>query len=569
MPRFSQRNVLKTLTFSIVGAFLTSMSYAADIARFDWVEYRGIERGRAPGPGEYRNPVLGGFYPDPSVVKVGRDFYLVNSTFSWFPGIPVWHSRDLVHWRQIGNAIARRDQLDFTGIGMSKGVFAPAIAHHDGLFYIVNTCVSCGDNYVITARDPKGPWSKPVWLKNVGGIDPSLFFDADGKAWIVNNDAPDGPPRYEGHRAIWLRPFDLKTLQATGPGKVIADSGVDPAKKPIWIEGPHLFKKDGAYYLMAAEGGTSEGHSEVIFRANRVDGPYVPAPPSVNPILTQRDLDPARPNPITSSGHADLVRLDDGTWWAVFLATRPYADILYNSGRETFLLPVTWKAGWPTILPHNTAIPTIARAPVLQRDSALPTTGNFVARDDFSGAALGPEWMMMRTPQTRWWRLDQGALALSVRPERLGDNKQPSFVARRQQSAEAIISTALRFVPAEGEEAGLAALQNDNYFLTIALTRAGGRLAVRVTRRAGATEPASGVTVASKPVPAAPIQLRILAHGGRYDFDYALTPGQWRPVAHGVDGTNLSTAKAGGFVGVLMGPFAQTAKGASPAPLKP
>ncbi|HWI85246.1 MAG TPA: glycoside hydrolase family 43 protein, partial [Sphingomonas sp.] len=253
---------------------------AAKVALFDRVSYEGHEPGPAPQSGKYRNPILAGYYPDPSVVKVGADFYLVNSTFSWFPGIPVWHSRDLVHWRQIGNAISRPEQLNFTGITMSHGVFAPAISYHDGRFFIVNTCVECGGNFVVTARDPKGPWSQPVWLKDVGGIDPSIFFDDDGSAWLVNNDGPEGAPRYDGHRAIWLHRFDPGTLQTRGTPRVIVDGGVDPSKKPIWIEGPHLFKKDGAYYLMAAEGGTSTGHSEVIFRADRIEGPYVPAPPS-------------------------------------------------------------------------------------------------------------------------------------------------------------------------------------------------------------------------------------------------------------------------------------------------
>jgi xylan 1,4-beta-xylosidase len=543
------------------------MSCATNLARFDWVEYRGVEPGRAPAAGEYRNPILGGFYPDPSIIRVGTDFYLVNSTFSWFPGIPVWHSRDLVHWRQIGNAISRPGQLNFTGLGMSRGVFAPAISHHDGRFYIVNTCVDCGGNFVITARDPKGPWSQPVWLKNVGGIDPSLFFDDDGSAWLVHNWSPKEKQRYSGHMAIWLHRFDTKTLQTTGDPTMIVDAGVDPSQNPIWIEGPHLFKKDGVYYLMAAEGGTAEQHSEVIFRSDKVEGPYVPAPASVNPILTQRDLDSGRPNPITSSGHADLVKTAKGDWWAVFLATRPYQGDLYNTGRETFLLPVSWHDGWPTILPHKTTIPVIAKAPALPRDTARPTGGSFVVRDEFAGTALAPEWMMMRTPANSWWRLEKGALVLPARNERLGDGKQPSFIARRQQNADAIVTTALNFAPAEGEEAGLAALQNDNYFLAVGLTRSGGKLIVRVTRRAGASEPADGIVVASKAVPAGPIQLRIHARGGRYDFDYAVRPGRWQAAAHDVDGTNLSTAAAGGFVGTLIGPFAQAANGASPARL--
>jgi xylan 1,4-beta-xylosidase len=562
------RKPLKTLILFAVAINLTSMSLAANVARFDWLEYRGLESGANPGPGSYRNPILAGFYPDPSIVRVGPDFYLVNSSFSWFPGIPIWHSRDLVHWRQIGNAIDRPEQLDFQGLGMSRGVFAPDISYHGRRFYIINTCVDCGGNFVITARDPRGPWSNPVWLKDLGGIDPSLFFDDDGSAWIVNNDGPQGKPLYDGHRAIWLRRFDPGTLQASGPPRLIVNGGVDLARKPVWIEGPHLFNKDGVYYLMAAEGGTATAHSEVIFRAGHIEGPYVPAPSAVNPILTQRDLDPARRAPITSAGHADLVKLDNGDWWAVFLATRPYADDLYNIGRETFLLPVTWRDGWPTILPRGTAIPALARAPALAMESAAPTTGNFIARDDFAGATLAPGWVMMRTPQTRWWRLDRGALLLEARPERIGDGKQPSFLARRQQNAEAIVSTAVSFVPAEGESAGLAALQNDEHFLAVVLTRANGRLMLRVSRRAGANDPLEGATVASRPAPAGPIQLRLHARGGLYDFDYALKRGQWRPLAHDVDGTNLSTAKAGGFVGTLIGPFAQSAKGAAPVALK-
>ena len=568
MSQFSLRNLLKTLTFLGGAGFLTSMSSAAGLAHFDWVDYRNVETGPAPAAGQYRNPILGGYYPDPSVVRVGDDFYLVNSTFSWFPGIPVWHSRDLVHWRQIGNAIHRPDQLDFSGLGMSRGVFAPDISYHKGRFYIVNTCVGCGGNFVVTATDPKGPWSKPVWLKNVDGIDPSLFFDDDGSAWLVHNAPPQGKSRYNGHMAIWLTRFDPQTLRAVGEAKVIIDAGVDPSKNPIWIEGPHLFKKDGTYYLMAAEGGTSEGHSEVIFRSDKVDGPFVAGPPSVNPILTQRDLDPARPNPITSSGHADLVKTAKGDWWAAFLATRPYAEgLYYNTGRETFLLPVTWADGWPTILPHATPIPAIAEAPNLPADTAPPTTGSFTAHYDFKSAGLGPNWMMMRTPKTRWWRIDKGALVLPARPERLGDGKQPSFVALRQQSAEAEVTTMVRFEPAEGEEAGLAALQNDDDFLSVVVTRSGGKRMLRVSRRAGATDPAEGVTVATHDAPAGPIRLRIHARGGLYDFDYASANGQWLPVAHDVDGHNLSTYKAGGFVGTLIGPYAQTSKGA--APLRP
>ena len=164
------------------------------------------------------------------------DFYLVNSTFGWFPGIPVYHSRDLVHWQQVGNAIDRPGMLDFHGLGVERGVFAPAITWHDGTFYILNTCVDCRGNFLITAKDPAGPWSNPVWL-DFEGIDCSLFVDDDGSAWVVNNGEPPEAPRYSGHRAIWIQAFDLNTLKLFGPRKVLVDGGVHPQDKPVWARG--------------------------------------------------------------------------------------------------------------------------------------------------------------------------------------------------------------------------------------------------------------------------------------------------------------------------------------------
>ena len=542
-------------------------------ARFDWVSYAGTDGADVPD-GSYRNPVLAGFYPDPSVVRVGADFYLVNSTFSWFPGIPVFHSRDLVHWTQIGNAIDRPGQLDFKRLGMSRGIFAPDISHHDGRFFIVTTCVDCGGNFVITAADPKGPWSDPIWLPSVEGIDPSLVFEDDGSASIVNNRAPVGPPRYEGHRALWIERFDPRALKMLGNPRMIVDGGVDPTTKPVWIEGPHIFRADGRYYLTAAEGGTAVAHSQVVFRADRVDGPYSPAPPTVNPILTQRDLDPARENPVTSAGHADFVRLADGRWWATFLATRPYRGDLYNTGRETFLLPVTWKDGWPVILPRGVAIPRVAAQLLPTPPSrtapdrasaraATPMTGTFTARDEFDGPSLLPLWMTMRTPGTPGWRVAGGALLLEARAEGIGDHGQPSFVARRQAHRDASVTTSVMFDPANGAEAGLAAVQDDDHFLAVAVTRHDGRPAVRVSRRASAAEPATGRTLAMIPIASAAlgrsIRLRIVARGALYDLDYAIGTGAWRTARNDVDGSILSTALAGGFTGTMIGPYARAA----------
>ncbi len=546
------RNMFACAGAALVAAHaIPANAQSSEPARFGWFEYSGTDGGKI-APTDYRNPIIAGYYPDPSIVRVGQDYYLVNSTFSWFPGIPVWHSRDLVNWRQIGNAIDRPGQLDFTGITMSSGVFAPAISYHDGRFYIVNTCVRCKENFVITATNPAGPWSDPVWLPTVPGIDPSLFFDDDGRVWMVNNRDPAGASLYQGHKAIWLEEFDPKALAMKGNARMIIDGGVDISKKPIWIEGPHLFKKDGVYYIVAAEGGTSVDHSQVVFRSDRLEGPYTPAPPSVNPILTQRDLPKGRPDPVSAAGHADLVETPDGKWAAVFLATRPYAQEYDNTGRETWMLPVTWKDGWPTILPHNTPVPRVLKRPLAAGEAAPPQTGSFTARDEFNGTALPLNWMTMRgakvTVAGGELRLDPG--------EGLGVMGKPAFAARRQQHIDAAAETELLALPAPGTTAGLAALQNDNYFLTIAAVASDKGVILRAARRSGEKEPASGVTLAEQPITAkGPIRFRITARAGRYELAYAVG-GKWTVLAKDVDGTNLSTATAGGFVGTLIGPFA-------------
>ena len=541
---------------ALVAATLATSAAAAAPARFAWFDYRGTDA--APvAAGQFRNPIVAGFYPDPSITRVGSDYYLVHSTFTYFPGLPVLHSKDLVNWRQIGNAIDRPGQLDFKALDMSRGVFAPDISHHNGRFYIVNTCVDCGGNFVITATKPAGPWSDPAWLPTVEGIDPALFFDDDGSAWLINNREPIGGSKYDGHRALWLERFDPVTLKMLGNPKQVVDGGIDLSKKPIWIEGPHIYRHKGAYYLVAAEGGTSVNHSQVVMRADAVTGPYIPAPGSVNPILTQRDLPADRPGPISAAGHADLVELPDGRWWSVFLATRPYADDFYNIGRETFLLPVDWSGTWPSILPQGQAIPLSVPLPLPATPGARPMTGSFAARDDFGGTKLGMEWMSMRVPA---YKLEGGELLLTPSATGLGDFGGPAFVARRQQHRDAAVATQLRFAPAEGEAAGLAAIQNDNHFLTIALTKRDGKTLVRVARRSGPSEPRDGVTVAERAVTAkGPIRLRITMRGGRQDFAYA-TGKAWVDVVRDVDATNLSTQTAGGFLGTMIGPFAQGAR---------
>jgi alpha-N-arabinofuranosidase len=568
---------MKRIVIAVGGAFALLLAACTTVpqpeaadragtASFDWFDYRGEDpvSGPAPRAGEYRNPILSGFYPDPSITRVGNDFYLVNSTFSYFPGIPVFHSRDLVSWTQIGNAIDRPTQLDFGRLGMSRGVFAPTIEHHRGTFYILNTCVDCGGNFLITASNPAGPWSDPVWLRELnGGIDPSLYFDEGGRAWIVNNGPPVGTPLYEGHRAIWIQQYDPAAKRMIGPRSVLVNGGVDMSKKPAWIEGPHIFRKDGFYYLSAAEGGTAEGHSQVVLRSDRVTGPYLPNP--ANPILTQRDLPRDRPLPITSAGHADFVETAAGEWWATFLAVRPYAGDDYNTGRETFLMPVKWHDGWPRITAPAEAIPYTHSRPKLPAQPAppVPTSGAFTVRDEFNGRSLPPYWLMMRNPREKWYDLSGGALHLQPRPVGLGDMGNPSFLGRRQQHMNASATTLIRYRPiADGSEAGMAAIQNDDFWYFLGIVRDNGRLMVSLKRRSGPNTPVAGETLASAPLelPAgAPLLLRIEARGGHYDFSYATRENEWRLLRGGEDGTILSTRTAGGFVGALFGLHARSA----------
>ncbi|OHD00402.1 glycoside hydrolase 43 family protein [Sphingobium sp. D43FB] len=534
---------------------LSSTAAQAEPARFERFTYDGqsIEQVKA-GPGEYINPILSGYYPDPTITRVGDDYYLVNSSFAHFPGLPIFKSKDLVNWVQIGNAIDRPSQLDFTGRRTSEAVFAPDISWHDGVFYIVNTCVACRNNFVITATDPAGPWSDPIWLP-FEGIDPSIYWEGD-KAYIVNNRAPDEPPRYDGHRAIWIQEYDWRAGKMVGPSTQLINGGVDISKKPVWIEGPHIFRKDGYYYLTAAEGGTSVNHSQVVLRSKKLRGPYLPY--ADNPILTQRDMDPNRPDPIGSAGHAKLIQTQKGDWWATFLAVRPYKGDFYNIGRETFLLPVTWKDGWPIILPRGEKIPHVGKVPDLpaQPSPALPVSGNFTYTDDFDGDRLAMQWIGIRTPHQPFYRVTNGALELESSTP-LGDlNGVPAFVGRRQQHAVATMSTTMRFTPEkDGDTAGLAAIQSDRSHIVFGVTQVGGKKMIALTSRDNAD---TDMLVTSAPLTATgPVTLTIRAEGGKMAFDYEVD-GKRATLKSDLDATLLSTRKAGGFVGTVVGPYRYT-----------
>lgn len=549
--------MMHKVVFSAAAALFASTAFAApssSSAEFLWMRYAGSNPAEDAIPlqkGEFRNPILPGFQPDPSIIRVGQDYYVVNSSFGWFPGIPIFHSRDLVNWRQIGNAITSAADFKLSAVGINRGIFAPTIRWHKGLFYIITTCIECGDNFIITARDPKGPWSKPVWLKEVTGIDPDLFFDDDGRVWITNNDAPDGPAQYDGHRALWIQEYDLAQGKVIGPRRVVVDRGVKPEEKPIWSEGPHIYKKDGYYYLTAAEGGTSDDHRQTIYRSTSVTGPYIPGPH--NPILTQRNLDPARPLPVYATGHADFVQLAENDYWAVFLATRPYERNLTNLGRETFLLPVTWKDGWPHMLPSGTAVPLKLKRPKL----AVGKGGTDWSKwyENFDGHVLGPQWLSRKPVAADWLTLKQKPGSILLR----GDGTQ--FIGQRQRHRKAEISTELAYAGLSSDHrAGLAAIADEGHqlFFGIENGKSGPTLMVGSLGLKGA--PKSETRLFQRPMKMLQnqnIRLRMTINGGSAEFAFAQGKGAWETILSNADARILATEYDGLlFTGTVLGLYA-------------
>ncbi|HEV7331296.1 MAG TPA: glycoside hydrolase family 43 protein [Flavisolibacter sp.] len=507
----------------------------------------------------YTNPVLAGFYPDPSICRVGDDYYIVNSSFAYYPGLPIFHSKDLVSWKQIGHAMDRPEQLPLIGARITRGLFAPAISYYKGRFYIVCTLIDKGGNFVITATNPAGPWSNPTYLKEVEGIDPSLFFDeSTDKAYIVYNSEPPGrKPLWDGHRTIRMYEFDYTNKKVVGEEKLLVNGGVDTAKHPVWIEGPHIYRINDWYYLMCAEGGTGYNHSEVIFRSKSLEGPFVPW--EGNPILTQRHLDRGRKNPITTTGHADLVQAPNGTWHAVFLACRPYEGDHYNIGRETFLAPVTWTPdGWPVITKgteevknrYPLPLPGAGKVPV------NPFSGNYTFRDDFEDKPLNVRYTFLRTVTEKWYSASdkKGHLALQLRPQTVSGKENPSFVGFRQAHHQGSATTKVNFVPAaEKEKAGLVIFQNESHYYYLCKSRQGGKPVVQLYQSDGD----SMKLLASHPLASLnkEVYLRLEPNKDVYNASFSVDGKKWIPVLQ-VDGKFLSTASAGGFTGCVFGLYA-------------
>ena len=457
-------------------------------------------------PSAAPNPILSGCYPDPSVTRVGGDYYLVTSTFEYFPGLPVFHSTDLEHWTQLGHAVDRPTQLDLSAVPSSGGLFAPTIRHHDGVFYLACTLVGGlgrTGHFVLTATDPAGPWSDPAWLDGAEGIDPSLFFDDDGRAWLAAT-RPAHHPRWHDQTEVWLREFDPVTSTLVGDEHVLWNGALLGA---VWAEGPHLYRRDGWYYLLASEGGTEANHAVSVARSRSVTGPYTGDP--ANPVLTHRNLGPG--HPVTNVGHADLVETPDGGWAAVLLASRGPDSPL---GRESFVVPVEWHDGWPVFAPGV--------GQVVLDEPAAPRRG-----------MPGPlEWTGVRTAPAAVIAGDTVTLAGNA------------FAGVRQRHPSFAFGARVVGLESGSDATGLAIRQSDEAHVRFVTTTAG----VTATRTEhGRTE------VLATAGPATTLEIR--GRDGRYEL--------WaddRLIA-AFDGAFLGSAEAGGFVGVWLGLVADAGGG--------
>lgn len=478
----------------------------------------------------YINPVISGFNPDPSVCRVGEDYYLVTSSFEYFPGVPVYHSRDLMNWQQIGYCLDRKDQLNLEGMGLWQGIYAPVIRYYDGLFYMFTTLVGGGGNFYVTTTDPAGPWSDPVWVDE-GQFDPSLFFDDDGKVYYTRR----------GPTGIVQAEIDLKTGKLITPMKEIARGFISRD-----AEGPHLYKIDGWYYIMIAEGGTRFLHMETMGRSRDPWGPFEPCP--FNPVLAQHE---GYSNVIRSTGHAELVQAHDRSWWMFFLATRhTWYDGLSNLGRETFLAPVSWKDGWPYV-EGKYVLDTDVRVKTLpiKKFESLPK------RDDFTSDKLGLKWMHLRNPINHSFTLTEkeGVLRLYGNQYTLSDLNAPAFVGQKQKHISCIATARLSFSPAApNEESGLTVYLNDRYHYDLAVTRRDGSLCLVVRKTVGDIVAETARVI----LPENTICLRIRSDERKYYFEYSLDEGgEYKIIDDGLCQL-ITTELASSFTGTVIAMYA-------------
>jgi len=538
---------------------------------FSKVVYQGDDQLYKKNPlkaGEFYTPVLQGCYPDPAITRKGDDYYMVCSSFAMFPGVPIFHSKDLVNWTDLGGVLNNVNEFNPHDTGISAGVYAPGITynpHNDTFYMIVTAFTGNMGNIIVKTKDPMKGWGSPIKL-DFGGIDPCIFFDDNGKGYIVHNDAPDkGKELYIGHRVIKVWEYDTATDKVIpGTDKIIVDGGVDLSKKPIWIEAPHLYKKDGRYYLMCAEGGTGGNHSEVVFISDSPKGPFKPS--SNNPILTQRYFPKDRANKIDWAGHADLVLGPDNKYYGVFLGIRPNEKDRVNAGRETFMLPVDWSGTFPVfengLVPMEPKLKTPNGAENKTGKDGFFPNGNFTFEENFTSNKLDYRWIGLRGPRENFISVTKKGLQINPFEVNIKEVKPTSTLFYRQQHNSFTFATTIDYKPAsEKDLAGITCLQNERFNYVFGITKKGNDTYILLER----TEKGESKIIASTKIDIKkPIRLQVKAIGDSYEFSYSIDGIDFKNLGGAVSGDILSTNAAGGFTGALVGLYATAANDAQP-----
>ena len=456
----------------------------------------------------HAHPLIPGYHPDPSVCRVGNDYYIVNSSFQYFPGVPIFKSSDMKHWEQIGNVLDRENQLPLKGASSWLGIYAPTIRYNDGTFYMITTNVGNGGNFMVTASSPEGPWSDPIWLQQQG-IDPSLYFE-NGKCYMVSN--PDN--------TITLCEIDPST------GKQLTESrGIWQGTGGRYPEGPHIYKKGEYYYLLISEGGTEIAHSLTIA------------------CMAAQD------SQVQGTGHGDLVEDTNGQWWMTFLAFRFYNGSYHHLGRETFLVPVEWDdQGWP-VVNHGKPLQAVTKDTDF---ASLPQTA--IANSAAKGfKTMGPEWVFIQNPDSTKYEHRGKTLRLHGSKSTLTDNDRPTFMGRRQQHADMTVSVGIDATLLKpGDEAGLTAYQIHYGHCELLVGRAtDGRLYATVRYRMKTLEKTEETLWLDSPKQ----QLVLRATPEAYEFLCGKDAKSLKPLGS-IAPQLMSTEVVGGFTGILLGIYA-------------
>jgi len=522
----------------------------------------------------FLNPIINGGYPDPSIVRVDDDFYIVNSSFEYFPALPIHHSKDLVNWELIGYGIDRPSQgtgkVNLYDVQQQGGIHAPSIRYHDGLFYIVTTNVySPVDkskptemvNFILTAKNPAGPWSDPYVIEGAPGIDPDIFFDDNGKVWFVGTH-DTGNPNKNGIGEIWIQELDLNNWKLKGQ------------RHSIWrgacggccVEGPHIYKQYGRYYLMVAEGGTSYNHAVMIASSKNIEGPYDSNPK--NPILTSRHL--SNNNWVHSTGHADLVQLKDKRWYMVSLGIRNEMDSTSNMGRETHLMPVVWEEAWdnwvevekgrwepviikwPVVAPNTGKVERNTSIPFLEKKQNI----NYSFYDDFTSSKLDLQWNFRRVPRENTYELNSKnkTLKLNLSPESFELRSQYNLMGFRQKETEFEYSSSMNFKPKKNfSEAGLSIFSQDDNYINFTVKKHNNKTLLNLS-----VKPRDQKLDIIKSIPLKyneNIILKIVSKDNKYIYYYSLDDGNSFDVFTET-GANLVLCK--GYIGTNLGLYASS-----------